>query len=70
MAVEAMVVACDESDGGRGYNGRTTCVQRDAVVVSSVDGWVRRRAVVAGGKGEDVLAEVNGDAVMVGMVAW
>ena len=36
----------------------------------TVDGWVRGRAVVTWGNGEDVLADANGYAVMVGMVAW
>ena len=36
----------------------------------TVDGWVRGRAVVTWGNSEDVLADANDYAVMVGMVAW
>ena len=44
-------------------------VDADAVVMSSVDVRMWRRAVGIGGKGVDVLADVNGCVVMVGM-AW
>ena len=63
MAVEAMVVAHDESGVGRGCVQRG-CVQRSAVVTNSDDEWVWKRVVVTGGEGEDKYA------VMVGMVAW